>query len=178
MKMKKRFVSIIILAVLIISLFPSAAFAKSEQVRAPQPVNFDVYNHSGRALTVLLTNKNTSNRAYLNLGTGVTTESLAQGMYSYTVTTPCGLETGTWNVTPGRVLWITCRYGIPAIGMLKAGSCVELGIYGTDHGFEFWSWIFLKDHFSTLEEALAEFDGSGAYIGCWSSGSGAIYLEP
>lgn len=117
--MKKSFLSIIVLVVLIASLFPGAAIAKGEQERAPQSVSVDVYNHSGSALTVLLKNKNTGISAYLQLGTGVSTEDLAQGTYDYTVTTPCGLETGTWNVTPGRELFITCKSGSPSIILEK-----------------------------------------------------------
>ncbi len=117
--MKKSFVSIVLLIVLMASLFPSAVFAKDELVKAPQVVSVDVYNHSGSALTVLLTNKNTGTSEYLQLETGVTMQELVQGTYDYTVTTPCGLETGTWNVTQGRELFITCSGGSPSIILEK-----------------------------------------------------------
>ncbi len=176
--MKRSYLFVLILVLLTVSLFPGSALAK-----APQPVSVDVYNHSGSALTVLITNKITGSRAYLNLGTGVTTESLSQGTYDYSVTTPCGFETGTWNVTPGRVLWITCSSGRPIVAMTKLGAC-EIGIYfenisGTLYYLPLSSFPpsmpTIQDYKNWLD---TNFSWSHPYSGCWSSSSGASYLTP
>lgn len=158
-------------------MLPGAALAKSG--KTPQMVSFNVYNHSGTALTVLLTNKKTGDRAYLNLDSGVTTEQLLQGMYDYTVTTPCGLETGTWNVTPGRMLWISCKYGFPVAALVKAGSSCELGVYYHDSGYFMFAtlrtlkpggWNSLQSYLDSVKVGDPD-----AFIDCWSLSSGAIY---
>ena len=177
--MKKRYIYICLLVILFSSMLPGAALAKSG--KTPQSISVNVYNHSGSALTVLLTNKKNGDRSYLNLDSGVTTEHLLQGMYDYTVTTPCGLETGSWNVTPGRILWISCKYGFPVAALVKAGSCGEMGIYiygGTDQ-FSFWPWHYLKTLYSSLQDALNHIEiAERPFIGCWNSGNGAYYINP
>ncbi|MEI6291043.1 MAG: hypothetical protein WCP19_11480 [Chloroflexota bacterium] len=188
--MKIKVIYISLLAIFILSFLPGAALAKT-QAKATQFVNVDVYNHSGSALTVLLTRKNTGGLSYLKLGTGVSSESLSAGMYDYSVSTPCGFETGTWNVTPGRILWISCRSGKLFIEMAKPGSSAcsgkvgigEIGIYGRqDYIFEFFSWSFIENSFPTIQAALSAFKQRSIletfYIGCWNPDSGATYNVP
>ncbi len=132
-----------LLVILTISMLPCAVFAKGTQERAAQPVSVDVYNHTGSALTILLTNKNTGLRSYINLGTGVTTEILSQGLYDYSVTTLCGFEAGTWNVTPGRILFISCRESQPVINLFRPEVTPLLCGFSGYHGSNFGKLWFI-----------------------------------
>ena len=154
--MKNEFVYVLLLVIMITSMLTGAAFAKGSNEKTPQPVSVDVYNHSGCALTVLLKNKNTGGRSYLNIGTRVTTESLAQEQNDYSVTTPCGFENGTWKVTPGRILWISCMNGHPVAVMEKAGSC-DISVYWIFYPDKiFTSWKLLQVvEFSSLKDAVS-----------------------
>ena len=177
--MKKHYLFVMILVLMTVSLFPASALAKP-QSKSQQFVNVDVYNHSGSALTVLLTNKHTGDRSFLNLLNGVSSESLLQGVYDYSVTTPCGLETGTWNVTPGRILWISCRTGNPVAVMMQAGSACEQGVYYHDTGDFMFATLksVLPGGYHSLKDFLdqtKQFSDPDAYMACWNINSGAIY---
>lgn len=183
--MKSRVLLVAIVLILIISLFPIAAFAA-----APADVKVNVRNQTAGLVQLSLTDAD-GNVSFKTLEMGTSSFEITEGIYTYYASTPCGAMAGEWNLNVNKTLYLVCKEG--KLGstlqkMIKGAIICNLGYYetfpeGSGRVDNFVSWTdqsalilaIVTDRWGavyTLEEAVhglnSLYYGQAEYtIGCW-----------
>jgi hypothetical protein len=136
--MKNKALSILVLLALLLALFPTSAFAS-----APAPVKVDVRNQTGGTVSLSLTLSG-EDPNFKTIEEGVTNFSIEDGVYNYYAITPCGNQSGLWNINVAKTLYITCKSVMPALALSKDSTGCEMGLYeywsGHPGGVAFFGW--------------------------------------
>jgi hypothetical protein len=123
-------IAVLILAVLFSMLPVSTALAK----RAPDAVTITVKNHTSGKVTVTLTDENNARYTFTFEEPGMYDFSIPQGHYSYYATTPCGSESGEFNLNVHKELFLSCQDGREII-LSKSDCEVALWVGSA------WQWF-------------------------------------
>lgn len=188
---------IIINLLLILSLFPVAAFAA-----APADVKVNVRNQTSGVVQLSLTDAN-GNISFKTLEPGTSTFVITEGIYTYYASTPCGALAGEWNLNVNKTLYLGCRQGQPGASLQKLinrRSFCNLGYYehfvdGSSRVDNFVSWTNQSDMIlaeaswlngspiTTLEGAVNLYNtahnGEAEYsIGCYDNHTNVVWIGP
>ncbi len=103
--MKRTFVVLLTVFTLLFSMLPtSIAFA----AKAAPTVKVTVRNQTGGTISIGMTNS-IGNPYYFTFTKHDTASvSVKGGMYTYFASTPCGIQSGSFNLTRSKVLVIAC----------------------------------------------------------------------
>lgn len=195
--MKSRVLLVAIVLILIISLFPVAAFAA-----APADVKVNVRNQTAGLVQLSLTDAD-GNVSFKTLEMGTSSFEITEGIYTYYASTPCGAMAGEWNLNVNKTLYLGCRQGQPGASLQKLinrRSFCNLGYYehfvdGSSRVDNFYSWTNQSDMIlaeaswlnaspiTTLEEAVNLYNtariGVAEYsIGCYDNHTNLVFIVP
>ena len=103
--MKKQLLGIVTILVMVFSMLPSGAALAKDGGSS----NVNVRNRTGGIVTLMLTNADRTQT--ITLVEGTYDVSIPVGAYSYYAVTPCGTQTGSFNLTNRKMLFFTCNTG-------------------------------------------------------------------
>lgn len=120
-------------------LFLTAVFAVSQTGAAqaangPADVTVTLMNNTAGSVSLHLTGENGS--FWLNVSeAGMSTISVPEGKYDYSLTTPCGAENGHMNINVAKVLKVFCDGAAElSVDNRAKGSSSACSVYGWWHG--------------------------------------------
>ncbi len=112
--MKKNYVLVLVLVLLLVSVFPATVFAGK-----PADIHVDVRNSTGGVVYLDLVDAN-GNHIYKTLEAGISRFDLTDGKYSYYASTACGNQSGILNLNITKVLYILCGTDAPRLELAKS----------------------------------------------------------
>lgn len=155
----KKYLSVIIVLVLLMTLIPVNAFAA-----APQDLDLKVRNQTGVPVEMRLTGAD-GVPLFVTLPAGSSTLTLTEGVYEYYAVLPCGVASGSWNVNVVKILYLSCAHDMANSLLVK--SLYECEFMGSWDG-DFQDYL---DGFLGVEEP-------DFYIGRDSAVYGILCLDP
>jgi hypothetical protein len=130
--MKKLTVAATIAIMILAMVFSTALAAKS-----PADVSVTVKNHTGGTVTLRLTGE-TGSYWFTFDDLGMYKISVPEGRYSYYANTPCGNESGDFNLNVHKFLKFACKNSGREITLTKT-SCEKVLWVGS-----YWQWFELN----------------------------------
>ena len=164
--MNKKFFLILVLVAILAAALPMAALAGKQQT-----FEVSVRNRTGAAAEVRVTSAN-GKVSMMRVPAGYSTISLAQGVYSYWVSSACGNSAGSWNLNVDKILWIDCGVFGNAAWVAGRGhgtptGCSDTGWYinwepllGHDH-WAFFTETYWDDRVVGYAAEIADYQNSG-----------------
>jgi hypothetical protein len=139
--MKKIALVTLTILTLLFSMLPlSSALAKKDG----GDVKLQVKNQTGTPLTLLLIDEN-GNHLYFTFEPGFTGATLPEGKYSYYVSTPCGNQSGVFNVNVTKQLFFACgddgvdtHLQVPDFQGAPGGGCGAFEWWHSGEGWGHW----------------------------------------
>ncbi|MCX6081288.1 MAG: hypothetical protein NTW32_17285 [Chloroflexi bacterium] len=130
--MKKIVVAIVMLTLLFSLLPASSALAG----KAIGDVTISVKNHTGGNVTLTLSDQY-GNRFVFNYEPGMFDSTVLEGRYSYYANTPCGIQTGSFNMNVNKHLDFFCNTDDDEISLRvpssQAGLACEIMFWYSHH---------------------------------------------
>jgi hypothetical protein len=126
----KKLTSAVAIAIMILAMVFSTALAAKRSA----DVSVTVKNHTGGTVTFRLTGENGSYWFTVD-DLSMYEISVPEGRYSYYATTPCGNESGEFNLNVHKLLKFACKKSGREITLTKS-SCEKVLWVGS-----FWQWF-------------------------------------
>lgn len=120
----------VIILVLVLSVLPMGNVLASN---GPVDVSVTVKNMTGGTVTLRMVDESNTTHWFTFDGQGMFKVSVPEGHYSYYASTPCGSESGEFNLNVSKSLKFYCDGGLE-VSLTKPEAKSACGLYAWYHG--------------------------------------------